>query len=92
MIQIIGVITEAIGKVITGMGDKIIMEKDSREILEIKAMREVGVGQMIGNLEVITGGTIEALVTVDQGQVLEQVPIEIVLDVSSMITLQKAAQ
>ena len=39
---------------------------------------------MIGNLEVIAGGTIEAFVTVDQGQVLEQVPIEIELDVSSV--------
>ena len=29
---------------------------------------------MIGNLEVITEGTTEMLVTVDQGQVLEQVP------------------
>ena len=44
------------------MEDKIIREMDSREILEIKVKREVGVGQMIGNL-----GTIEVLVTVDQG-------------------------
>ena len=36
---------------------------------------------MIGKLEVITEGTIEASVTVDQGQVLEQVPIETELDV-----------
>ena len=34
-------------------------------------MREIGVGHMIGKLEVITEGTIEASVTVDQGQVLE---------------------
>ena len=34
------------------MEDKIIIEMDSEEILEIKVMREVGVGQMIGNLEV----------------------------------------
>ena len=40
------------------MGDKIIMEMDSGEILENKVMREVGVGQMIGNLEVITERTI----------------------------------
>ena len=59
------------------MEDKIIVEMDSGEILEIKAIREVGIVQMIGNLEVITEGTIEVLVTVDQGQVLEQVPIEI---------------
>ena len=62
------------------MGYRIIIN-DLGEISEIKAMREVGVGQMIGNLEVITGGTIEALVTVDQGQDLEQVSIEIELDV-----------
>ena len=53
------------------MEDKIIMEMDSGEILEIKVMREVGVVQMIGNLEVITEGTIKVLVTVDQGQVVE---------------------
>ena len=41
------------------MKDKIIKEMDSGEILEIKVMREVRVGQMIGNLEVITEGTIE---------------------------------
>ena len=52
------------------MGDKIIMKMDFGEILEIKAMREVGVAQMIGNLEVITEGTIQVLVTVYQGQVL----------------------
>ena len=33
---------------------------DSGEILEIIAMREVGIGHMIGNSEVITEGTIEA--------------------------------
>ena len=54
MIQIMGVITETIWEVIKGMGDRIIMGKDSGESLEIKAMREVGVGQMIGNLEVIS--------------------------------------
>ena len=53
------------------MGYKIIIEMDSGEILEIKAMRETGVGHMISKLEVITEETIEALVTVDQGQVLE---------------------
>ena len=41
------------------MQDKIIMEMDSEEIFEIKVMREVGVGQMIGNLEVIIEGKIE---------------------------------
>ena len=57
------------------MGDKIIVEMDSGEILEIKAMRQVGVGHMIGNSEVIIEGTIEVLVMIDQGQVLERVPI-----------------
>ena len=57
---------------------------DSGEILEIRAMTEVGVGHMIGNLQIITEGTIEASVTVDQGQVLEQVPIGTGLDVLSV--------
>ena len=57
---------------------------DSGETLETKALRETEVGHMIGKLEVITGGTIEASVTVDQGQVLEEVPIEIGLDVSTV--------
>ena len=72
MIWIIGVITETIWEVIRGMGDKIIIEMDSGEILETKAMRKVGVGHMIGNLEIITEGTIEASVTVDQDQVLSK--------------------
>ena len=84
MIWIIGVITETIWEVIKGMGDKIIVEKDSGEILKIKAMREVGVGHMVGNSEVITEGTIEVSVTVDQGHVLEWVPIETELDVLSV--------
>ena len=77
------------------MGDKIIIEMDPGETLETKAMREIGVGHMIGKLEVITEGTIGASVTVDQGQVLEQVPIKIgldVLSVESMIILQETAQ
>ena len=48
------------------MGDKIIIEIDSGVTLEIKAMKETGVGHMIGRI-----GTIEALVTVGQGQVQE---------------------
>ena len=36
-----------------------------RETLEPKAVKETGVGHMIGVLEVITEETIEALVTVD---------------------------
>ena len=57
------------------------MEMDSGETLKINVMREVGVGQMIGNLQVITEGIIEALVTVDQGHAQELLPIEIELDV-----------
>ena len=53
------------------MEEKIIKEMDSGEILEIKAMRETGVGHMIGKLKVITEEKIGVLVTVDQGQVLE---------------------
>ena len=53
------------------MGDKIMIEMDSGETLEIKSMRETGVGHMIGKLEVITEETIGALVTVDQDQVPE---------------------
>ena len=77
------------------MEDKIIVEIDLGEILEIEAMREVGVGQMMGNLEVTTTGTTEVLTTVHQGQVPEQIPIEIELDVSdekSTIILQETAQ
>ena len=72
------------------MGDKIIIEMDSGEILEIKAMREVGVDHIIGSLEIITEETIETSITVDQDQVLEQVPIGTglgVLSVENMIIL-----
>ena len=51
------------------MENTIIAEIDLGEILEIEAMREVGVGQMVGNLEVMTEGTTEVLATVDQGMV-----------------------
>ena len=57
---------------------------NSEETLEIKAMRETGAGYMKGKIEVITEKTIEASVTVGQGQVQEQVPIEIGLDVLSV--------
>ena len=76
------------------MGDKIIAEIDLEEILGIKIMKEVGVGQMMSRLEVMTGGMTEVSVTVDQGQVLEQIPIEIDLDASSvesMIISQETA-
>ena len=77
------------------MGDKIILEMNSGETLETKAVTETEVGYVIGKLEVITEGTIEALVTVDQGQILEQVPIEIGLDglsVESKIISYESAQ
>ena len=77
------------------MGDKIIIEIDLGETLETKAMREIGVGHMIGKLEVITDGTIEASVTVDQGQVLEQLLTGTGLDVSNVkitIISQETAQ
>ena len=51
-------------------------------MLGTKIMK-IGVGHMIGKIEAITEGTIEALVIVGLGQVQEQVKIEIGLDVSS---------
>ena len=53
------------------MGDKILLEMDLGETLEIKAMKEVGAGHMIGRLQVITEVTTKASVTVGQGQVQE---------------------
>ena len=76
-------------------GRKIIIEMDLEEISEIKAIREVGVGHRLSNYEIITEGTILALGTVDQGQILEWVPIETelgVLSVESMIISQGTAQ
>ena len=73
----------------------IIIETDSGVTSEIKATKETGVGHMIGKLETITEGTIEALVTVGQGQAEEQVQIEIGLGVSNvenMTSLQETAQ
>ena len=66
------------------MGDKIIIETDSGVTLEIKAMKEMGVGHMIGQIGTITEGTIEASVTVGQGQVQEHVQREIGLGVSNV--------
>ena len=53
MIWIIEVIIETIWGVIKGMGDQIIIEMDSVETLEIDAMRDIGIGHMIGSLEII---------------------------------------
>ena len=58
-------------------------------------MGEVEVGQMIGNLEVMTEGTTEVLATVDQGQIPDKIPIEReldVLNVKSMIILEETSQ
>ena len=84
MIWIIEENMETIWEVTKGMRDKIIIEMDSGETLETKAMWEIGVGHMTGKLQVIPKGTIGASVTVDQGQVLEWVQIEIGLDVLSV--------
>ena len=95
MILTVGVIMETIWEVTKGMGDKIIIETDLGEALEVKAMKETGVGHMICRLEVITEGTIEASVTVGQGQVQEQVQIEVGLDflnAKSMNILHETAQ
>ena len=51
------------------MGNIIIIEMNLGETLETKVMKETGVGHMIGKLEVIIEGAIEASVTVEQGQV-----------------------
>ena len=94
MTQIIEEIIKTIWEIIKGMEDKIIAEIALGAILEIKAMTEVGVGQMIGNLDIMREGTTEVLGTVDQGQVLEWIPIEIELDVSnvdSMIISQETS-
>ena len=53
------------------MGDKIIIETDSGVTLEIKATKGKGGGHMINKLGTITERTIEASVTVGQGQVQE---------------------
>ena len=49
MILIIGVIMKTIWEETKDMEDKITLEKDSGKTLEIKAMKETGVGHMVGN-------------------------------------------
>ena len=61
------------------MGDRIITEG---ETLEIKIMIGVGVGHMRNRM--VIEGMIEALVTVDQDQVQEQLQTGIGLDVLSV--------
>ena len=60
------------------MGDKILITEG--ETLEIKIM--IGVGHMKDRTE--TEGMIEALITVDQDQVQEQLQIGIGLDASNV--------
>ena len=70
------------------MGDQIIISTED-ETLEIKIMIEIEVGLTKDRIE--TEGMVEALVTVDQGQVLGPLQIEIgsdVLNVENMTTLQ----
>ena len=66
MFLTIEVVTDIICKVIKGMGDRIIITTE-RETLEIKITIEIGVGHTRDRIEV--AGMVEALVTVDQGQV-----------------------
>ena len=67
MILIIEVVTDIIQEVIKGMGDRIIIRTIEGEMLEIKIMIEIGVGHTKDRIEM--EGMVEALVTVDQGQV-----------------------
>ena len=79
-ILIIGVVTDIIWEVIKDTWDRIIVTK--KETLEIKITIGIGVGHMRDRIE--TEGTIEALVTVDQDQVWEQLQIGIGWDVLSV--------
>ena len=67
MTLIIEVDTGTIQEVIKGMEDQIIMITEG-ETLGIRIMIEIGVGHMKDKIEI--EGTVEALVTVGQGQVL----------------------
>ena len=80
-ILIIEVATGIIQEVIKGMGGQIIAMTE-RETLEAKIMIGIGVGHMKDRTEI--EGTAEALVTLDQGQVQEQLQIEIGLDALSV--------
>ena len=63
MILIIKVAMGIIQEVVRGMEDQIIIIEG--ETLEVKTMKEIGVGHMKDRRE--TEGAVEALVTVDQG-------------------------
>ena len=77
MILIIEVVVDIIQEVIKGIGDIIIITTEG-ETLEIKIMMEIGEDHMKDSIEM--EGTVEALVTVDQGQVQGWLQIEIGLD------------
>ena len=92
MILIIEVAMGIIQEVIKGKGDQIITITEG-ETLGIKITIEIGVGHMRDKTEI--EGMVEALVTVDQGQVEEWLQIEIGLDalgVPNMIILQGTGQ
>ena len=93
MILIIEVVMDTIQEVIKGMGDRIIIITTERQTLEIKIMIAIGVGHTKGRIE--TEGTVEMLVTVDEGQVQGQLQMEIGLDalnVENMTILQGTVQ
>ena len=88
MILIIEVVMDTIKGVINGMGDRTIIITEG-EILEIKITIAIGVGHTNERIE--TEGMVEALVTVDQGQVQGQLQIVIglvALNVENMTILQ----
>ena len=78
MILIIEVVTDIIEEVIKAMGDRIIIITTEGETLEIKIMIGIGAGHTKDRIE--TEGTVDTLITVDQGQVQGQLQIEIGLD------------
>ena len=77
MILIIEVVIDTIQEVIKGMEDRIIITTEG-ETLEIKITIGIGVGHTKDRIE--TEGMVEALVTVDQGQVQGQLQIGIGLN------------
>ena len=79
MILIIEVVTDIMQEVTKGMGEIWIIITIEGETLEIKIMIEIGVGHKTDRIEM--EGMVEALVTVDQGQVQGQLQIGIGLDV-----------
>ena len=81
MILIIEVATGIIQGVIKGMGGQIITIIEG-ETLEVKIMIGIGVGHTRDRTEMER--TVEALVTVDQGQVQGQLQIEIGTDALSL--------